>query len=103
MSRPATGPDGGAGPERPRPGWFQRLSIQGKLVCAFGVQLLLVALVAAGGLVGLGKVRLSYQSAIEQGLSTEHLAGEMRGELLEARREEKDFLLDWAQGSAQAR
>src|SRR4051812_28070742 len=76
-------------------GRFQRLSIQGKLVCAFGLQLTLVAGVAVGGLLGLRNVRRSYQTAIEQGLKTERLAGEIRSELREARGKEKDFLLEW--------
>jgi two-component system, cell cycle sensor histidine kinase and response regulator CckA len=97
MTTPAMGEGGSDG--APGPGWFGRLSIRGKLVCAFGVQLMLVAAVAVGGLVGLASVRRSYQSAIEQGLRTERLAGDMRSELLEARREEKDFLLDAAQGN----
>jgi PAS domain S-box-containing protein len=82
---------------------FQRLSIQGKLVCAFGLQLMLVAAVAVGGLVGLGNVRRSYQTAIEQGLKTERLAGEIRSELREARGKEKDFLLEWPSGLQEAR
>jgi PAS domain S-box-containing protein len=79
------------------------LSIQGKLVFAFGLQLTLVAAVAVGGLVGLAKVRHSYQSAIEQGLRTERLASEMNGELLEARRAETDFLLNTRDQPAEAR
>jgi PAS domain S-box-containing protein len=72
-------------------------------VCAFGLQLMLVAGVAVGGLVGLRNVRRSYQTAIEQGLKTERLAGEMRSELLEARGKEKDFLLEWPAGFETAR
>jgi two-component system cell cycle sensor histidine kinase/response regulator CckA len=91
-------------PEAPaRPGWFARLSIQGKLACAFGVQLALVAAVAAAGLFGLRIVRRSFESAIEQGLRTERLAREIRSELLEARRHEKDFLLDWPNDYVKAR
>ena len=77
------------------PGWFQRLSIQGKLVLALGLQLMLVAGVAVGGLIGLRSTRRYFESAIQDGLRIERLAGEMRAELLEARREEKDFLLSW--------
>jgi PAS domain S-box-containing protein len=80
---------------RPFGSWFQRMSIQGKLVFAFGLQLTLVAGVAVGGLIGLRSVRRLFESAIEDGLKTERLAGQVRAELLEARRQEKDFLLGW--------
>jgi PAS domain S-box-containing protein len=71
------------------------MKIQGKLILGFGLQLTLVAGAAAAGLLGLRSVQGSFQSAIEHGLLTERLAGEMRHELLEARRAEKDFLLRW--------
>jgi len=74
---------------------FVDLKIRGKLGFGFGLQLALVALVAAAGLVGLRSVQNSFQSAIEQGLETERLATEMNTELLEARRAENDFLLRW--------
>ena len=75
--------------------WFQRLSIQGKLVLALGLQLMLVAGVAVGGLIGLRSTRRYFESAIQDGMRIDRLAGEMRAELLQARREEKDFLLTW--------
>jgi PAS domain S-box-containing protein len=84
------------------PGWFQRLSIQGKLVFAFGLQLMLVAGVAVGGLIGLRSTRRYFESAIQDGMRIQRLAGEMRAELLEARREEKDFLLHWRPDGYQA-
>ncbi len=77
------------------PGWFQGLKIQAKLVFAFGLQLTLVAGVAVGGLIGLRSVRSLFESAIDDGLRTERQAGQVRAELLEARRQEKDFLLRW--------
>jgi PAS domain S-box-containing protein len=89
---------------RPTRGFVARLSIQDKLVLAFGLLLLLVAGVAIGGLLGLRAVRRSYQLAIDHGLTVERLAGEVRNELLEARRAEKDFLLLWRkEGFAQGR
>jgi PAS domain S-box-containing protein len=84
------------------PGWFQRLSIQGKLIFAFGLQLMLVAGVAVGGLIGLRSTRRYFESAIQDGMRIQRLAGEMRAELLEARREEKDFLLHWRPDGYQA-
>ena len=75
--------------------WFQRLSIQSKLVLALGLQLVLMAGVAVGGLIGLRSTRRYFESAIQDGLRIERLAGEMRAALLQARREEKDFLLTW--------
>jgi PAS domain S-box-containing protein len=84
------------------PGWFQRLSIKGKLVLAFGLQLTLVAGVAVGGLIGLRSTRRYFESAIQDGMRIQRLAGEMRAQLLEARREEKDFLLRWRPDGYQA-
>ena len=79
------------------------MKIQGKLIFGFGLQLTLVAGVAAAGLLGLRAVETSFRSAIEHGLLTERLAAEMRNELLEARRAEKDFLLSWrSQGFEEA-
>ena len=60
---------------------------------SFGLLLLLVAVVAAGGLLGVRAVRRSYEAAIDHGLTVERRASEVRNELLEARRAEKDFLL----------
>ena len=74
---------------------FVNLKIRGKLGLGFGLQLVLAALVAAAGLVGLRNVQNSFQSAIAQGLETDRLATEMNTELLEARRAENDFLLRW--------
>jgi putative methionine-R-sulfoxide reductase with GAF domain len=74
---------------------FVHLKIRGKLGLGFGLQLVLVALVAASGLVGLRTVQNSFQSAIDHGLETDRLATEMKTELLEARRAETDFLLRW--------
>ena len=62
---------------------------------AFGLQLLLVAGVAMGGLLGLRSVRRAYQSAIDQGLETARLAAELGSELLEARRAEQEFFARW--------
>jgi signal transduction histidine kinase/CHASE3 domain sensor protein len=69
--------------------------IRRKLVLAFGLELALVAGVAAAGLVGLYSVRSSFRSAIDRGLEVQRLAGEMKSELALARRAEKDFLLHW--------
>jgi PAS domain S-box-containing protein len=75
--------------------WFERLPIQGKLACGFGLLLALVAAVAAAGLLGLHAVQASFQSALDNGLRIERLAEDMNRELLGARRAEKDFLLGW--------
>ena len=69
--------------------------IQGKLVLGFGLELALVAGVAMAGLLGLRSVNRSFQTAIDHGLKVERLASTMRSELLEARRNEGDFLLRW--------
>ncbi|GEM_PF-4185962 len=73
--------------------FFRDMKIQTKLTLGFGLQLALVAVVAAGGLFGLHHVQQGYGSALTHGLEVERLAGEIRIELLEARRAEKDFLL----------
>src|SRR5262245_58043959 len=69
------------------------LSIRAKMALAFGVQIALVALVAAGGLFGLHAVQDSFESAIAQGLEVERLARELESELSRARRADADFLL----------
>src|SRR4051794_20078997 len=69
--------------------------IRRKLRLAFGLELALVAGVAAVGLLGLYSVRSGFRSAIDHGLEVESLAGEMKNELAVARRAEKDFLLHW--------
>jgi len=74
---------------------FLHLKIRGKLALGFGLQLALVALVAAVGLLGLRTVQNSFRSANERGEVVERLAAEMKTELLEARRAENDFLLRW--------
>ena len=98
----SSGTAGGTEPAGRSPsGFFARLTIQGKLVLSFGLLLLLVAVVAVGGLLGLRAVRRSYEAAMDHGLSVERLAGEVRNELLEARRSEKDFLLNRRKTSPQ--
>jgi len=69
--------------------------IRRKLALAFGLELALVAGVAAAGLLGLDSVRTSFRGAIERGLEVQRLASEMKSELALARRSEKDFLLHW--------
>jgi signal transduction histidine kinase len=69
--------------------------IRRKLALAFGLELALVAGVAAAGLLGLDSVRTSFRSAIDRGLEVQRLASEMKSELALARRAEKDFLLHW--------
>jgi PAS domain S-box-containing protein len=75
--------------------WLFPVTVQGKLVLAFGLELALVAGVAAAGLLGLRSVMTSFQSAIDHGLEVERLAERIQNELLEARRAENDFLLHW--------
>jgi two-component system cell cycle sensor histidine kinase/response regulator CckA len=83
-------------PHRAWPGsWLSRFKIQGKLIFGFGLELALVAGVAAAGLLGLHRVKGSFQSAIDHGLAVERLAGKIQNELLEARRAENNFLLRW--------
>ena len=74
---------------------FVHLKIRGRLGLGFGLQLVLAAVVAAAGLVGLRNVQNSFQSAIALGLETDRLATEMNTELLKALRAENDFLLRW--------
>jgi PAS domain S-box-containing protein len=78
---------------RARKHWVRNLSIQGKLGLSFALQLTVVAAIAISGVVGLAGVSRAFQSAIDQGLRVERLAGKMKDELLEAREAEGDFLL----------
>jgi PAS domain S-box-containing protein len=80
-------------PVRARGHWVRNLSIQGKLGLSFALQLTVVAAIAISGVVGLAGVSRAFQSAIDQGLRVERLAGRMKDELLEAREAEGDFLL----------
>ena len=75
-----------------RPG-TGRLQIRQRLTLAFAIQLALVAGAACIALFGLGSVRQSFQNAIDRGLESQRLAGEVKGELAAARRAENDFLL----------
>jgi signal transduction histidine kinase len=69
------------------------LTIHGKLILALGLQLALLLGVALLTLFGLHRVQRSFEAAIGHGLTVERLAGDMRNELGEARRAEKDLLL----------
>ena len=69
--------------------------IRRKLALAFGLQLLLVMAVALAGLLGLDRVRASFESAIDRGLRAERLAVRMENALSAARHAEKDFWLRW--------
>ena len=75
--------------------WLPKVKIQGKLTLGFGLQLALLAGVAAIGLLGLREVQSSFHGAIDGGLKMERLAGEMQKELLEARGAEREFLFRW--------
>jgi signal transduction histidine kinase len=69
--------------------------IRSKLALAFGLELALVAAVAAAGLAGLESVRSSFQTAIDRGLEAQRLAVEIKLELAGARRADAEFLQRW--------
>ncbi|HEY1014007.1 MAG TPA: GAF domain-containing protein [Herpetosiphonaceae bacterium] len=69
--------------------------IRAKLGAGFGLLLAGIVVLAALSLSGLGRVRANYQAAFDRAVENERLARAIDSALLQARRNEKDFLLRW--------
>ncbi|MEP7133734.1 MAG: HAMP domain-containing protein [Chloroflexota bacterium] len=74
---------------------WRRLSLSRKLLVAFGAAFLLALVIAASGLFGLNRVQGSYENALSGGLKIQNRSDHLGSQFLEARRREKDFLLNW--------
>ncbi|MBK9604848.1 MAG: hypothetical protein IPO36_23930 [Anaerolineales bacterium] len=82
-------------PENKNFGFWAGLSLSRKLLLAFGVLFVLAVIIAIVTLQGLNRYRTSYEEAITQGMEIAQCVRSLEVNLLQARRDEKNFLLRW--------
>jgi len=76
-------------------GWWSRLPFVQKLLLSFGGLFVITLLIAAATLFGLYRTQTAYAEALNQGVKLRILSDRVKVDLLQARREEKNFLLRW--------
>jgi HAMP domain-containing protein len=74
---------------------FAGYNLRNKLLVAFGVLFAFGMVIAASGIWGLNRVQNSYKNALTGGIEIQNHSDHLNSELLDARRREKDFLLNW--------
>lgn len=89
-----TSPSSSAAPDRRFSVWAS-LSLSRKLLAAFGVLFVLAVVIAVATLWGLNRVTTAYEDTLSQGVEIRRLSSELLSDLLQARRQEKNFLLRW--------
>ena len=81
--------------ENQRFGFWGNLSLSRKLLLAFGVSFVFALIIAVVTLQGLNRVTIFYEDTLTQGIEIRRLSDQVKIGLLQARRDEKDFLLRW--------
>ena len=81
--------------------WY-RWKIGAKLAFGFGLLGVLAVTTALIGLIGSRNIQNAFQIAVDRGATTERLGKEISTQLLQARTQEKDFLLTWKDVGFQA-
>jgi len=76
-------------------GFWGNLPLARKLLLAFGALFAFGLVIAASGLWGLNRVQNAYENALTGGVEIQNRSDHLSNALLEARRREKDFLLNW--------
>ena len=76
-------------------GFWGNLRLSRKLLWAFGALFVLTSILAVITLWGFNRVTRVYEETLSQGVEVRRLSAKLNGDLLQARREEKNFLLRW--------
>ena len=81
--------------EKSRFSVWGRLPLARKIFLAFGVLFIFMALIAGVTLNGLRDTQAAYEDALSQGIEIRRISDELQTSLLQARFNEKNFLLYW--------
>lgn len=82
-------------PESERFGFWGRQPLARKIFLAFGVLFVFMGLIASLALNGLRNTQSAYEDALSQGGEIRRISDELQTSLLQARFNEKSFLLNW--------
>jgi GAF domain-containing protein/HAMP domain-containing protein/CHASE3 domain sensor protein len=82
-------------PETRRFGFWRNLRLARKLLLAFGILFIFTIIIAFITLSGLNDTQASYDDALAQGIEIRRLSNQLKINLLQARENERDFLLNW--------
>ena len=82
-------------PENRKFGFWGSLPLARKLLLAFGILFLFALIIAVVTLSGLNKTQAAYEQTLTQGVEIRRLSDKLRADLLQARDDEKNFLLHW--------
>jgi len=82
-------------PENRRFGFWGSLRLAFKLMLAFSVVLVFLLIIAGVTLWGMNRVTTAYEDTLAQGITIRTLVDQLDVNLLQARRNEKDFRLRW--------
>ena len=78
-----------------RGGFWGNLRLARKLLLAFGVLFVFAAIIAIVTLNGLNRTQTAYEEALTEGIEIRRLSEQLETSLLQARSNEKNFLLHW--------
>ena len=82
-------------PENTRFSFLGNLPLSRKLLLAFGVLFVFALIIAVVTLTGLNRTQAAYVDALSQGIEIRRLSDQLENSRLQARSNEKDFLLHW--------
>jgi len=83
--------------QRKRIGFWGNINLARKLLLAFGALFAFAAVIAIVTLNGLSETQAAYENALAQGVEIRQLSDNLQASLLQARTNEKNFLLNWRQ------
>jgi GAF domain-containing protein/HAMP domain-containing protein len=81
--------------EKKRFGFWGNLPLSRKLLLAFGVMFIFAVIIAVVTLNGLNRTQAAYEKALAEGIEIRTLSEQLETSLLQARSNEKNFLLHW--------
>jgi putative methionine-R-sulfoxide reductase with GAF domain len=84
-------------PKSRRFGLWSNLPLASKLLLAFGALFAFAVVIAVISLLGLNRTQQAYEGTLTQGIEIRNLSNQVSNNLLKARDDEKNFLLNWRQ------
>ena len=81
--------------EKKRFGFWGNLPLSRKLLMAFGAMFIFAVIIAVVSLNGLNRTQAAYEKALAEGIEIRTLSEKLESSLLQARSNEKNFLLHW--------
>jgi putative methionine-R-sulfoxide reductase with GAF domain len=82
-------------PKIRRFGFWSNLPLASKLLLAFGALFVFAVVIAVISLLGLNRTQTAYEDTLTQGIEMRNLSNQLSINLLKARDDEKNFLLNW--------